>query len=215
MSCQDDGGVCVRVRGDLSEAEEQERLKRIAEQRALNLSRYQREYGDLSDEEVIADLYPTTDEAMAPVVMTVRLNASLSGLRDDLKRLEKLTWALILLTAALLLVTIAVIIYGLGSADLPGLVAPLLLPILVRMQPAIASVLTSPRARQPIFPAVEGRAALGTGELGRWDAASLVVGSNARRVGFAPCTVRLGGAFAAARVEATEHVPVQPVRRCG
>jgi hypothetical protein len=96
----------------LSESEEQERLRRVAERRALNLSRYQSEYGDLSDEEVIADLYPTTDEAMAPVVMTVRLNASLSGLRDDLKRLEKLTWALLALTAALVLATVVVLIWA-------------------------------------------------------------------------------------------------------
>lgn len=88
-----------------ADAEEQERLARVAEDRARNVERLRGEYGSLSDEELIAGLIPTPEYVMVQVVMTMRLIAAIGGLQTALKRAEKLTWALVLLSFALLALT--------------------------------------------------------------------------------------------------------------
>lgn len=85
--------------------EERQRLARVAERRTRNVERYRQEWGALTDEEVIAELIPTADHVMAQVAMTHRLNTSIGDLRGALKRAERLTWALVLLSFGLLLVT--------------------------------------------------------------------------------------------------------------
>lgn len=107
MGGQGSDGMC---KGSAVEDSEQERLARVAERRARNVERYRREYGDLTDEEVIADLIPTTDEAMAPVVMMARLIAAIGNLQKALRRVEYLTWGLIALTCALLVVSAVLLI---------------------------------------------------------------------------------------------------------
>ncbi len=87
------------------DAEEQERLARVAERQTRNVERLGREYGSLSDEELIAGLIPTAEPVMVPVVMTMRLITAIGGLQNALKRAEKLTWALVALTVALLALT--------------------------------------------------------------------------------------------------------------
>ncbi len=95
----------------MSEAEEQarleeeDRLRRVADQRAFEVKRLEEEYASLTDEEVVSALVSMPDHVIAPIVMTMRLIAATEKLEKRLASTERLTWALVFLTVVLLAVT--------------------------------------------------------------------------------------------------------------
>lgn len=93
----------------MDDTEEQERLQRVAADRAQKVARLRREYGDLTDEEVVSAVIPTSETEMAPLVMTMRLIAAIGRLEKRLKWTERLTWALVALTVVLIVLTAALL----------------------------------------------------------------------------------------------------------
>jgi hypothetical protein len=89
------GGPYIPGAGD---DHEQGRAARVADRRARNLERFRDEWGHRTDEKVAAALASPPERKVG--LLVIRLVAAIDGLEEALRRVEKLTWALVALGEA-------------------------------------------------------------------------------------------------------------------
>lgn len=111
----------------MTEPDEQTRLEAQRAQLSRSVERLRDEYGDLTDEELIAQLVPTPDHVTAPMELQRRHIVAIRELDSSIGRLEQTTNSagaqVATLTQWLIGFTVLLVILTIGVAVLTAVVA--------------------------------------------------------------------------------------------